>query len=119
MKLPPKVQEKYLNRLDELIRKGEQLPVHKKPVRSGRSYVTGKVSIREVKEIDYLKFIEWRTNCITILEQVAPKLAFIDPHWILSRILPIIQVSLLLVFRFFDLLGRISIEDFCKIWPQK
>ncbi len=73
MKLPPKVQEKYLDRLDELIQKGEQLPVHKKPVKSGGNYATGKVSYREVEEIDLPKFIEWRTNCITVLEQVVPQ----------------------------------------------
>ena len=73
MKLHEKIKTKYLARFDELIEKGEKVPIHHKSEARSRSSVTGQVSYRLVEEVDWPKFVEWRTNCVTLLEQVVPQ----------------------------------------------
>lgn len=73
MKLPPKLKQKYLSRLDELIRRGEEVPVQNAQVLASSSSITGEKRYRTVKSADWPKFVEWRTACVTILDQVVPR----------------------------------------------
>jgi hypothetical protein len=69
--IPPITREKYAQRLAELIRRGEAVTVSSKTERS-ENWVTGKTTSRQVETVDWLKFVEWRTNCTSLLDQMVP-----------------------------------------------
>jgi hypothetical protein len=69
--LPPITRQKYAERLAELIRRGEALPVSSKSV-SSKSWVTGETTSRLVESVDWPEFVKWRTNCTTLLDQMLP-----------------------------------------------
>jgi len=73
MKLPPKLKQKYLSRLEELIRRGEGVPIQNAQVLASNSSITGEKKYRTVRSADWPKFVEWRTACVTILDQVVPR----------------------------------------------
>ncbi len=63
--LPPKTKEKYLNRLTELIEKGQNVPVRIDSVGRLANIVTREKVYKQVDKVDWPKFVEWRTNCTT------------------------------------------------------
>jgi hypothetical protein len=69
--LPPITRQKYAERLAELIRRGEAVPVSNKTITSD-NWVTGKTTSRRVETIDWEEFVKWRTNCLTLLDQLLP-----------------------------------------------
>lgn len=73
MILPEKIKQKYLSRLNDLIEKGEKVPIHTESIGHLANYITGEMTYTQVEKIDWAKFVEWRTNCITLLDQVIPK----------------------------------------------
>ena len=70
--LPPKTKQKYLNRLNELIEKGQDVPVLTESVGRLANYVTGERSYKQVNRVDWPKFVQWRTNCTTLLDNIIP-----------------------------------------------
>lgn len=72
MKLPPNLKQRYLFRLAELIQKGERVPVKDSQVLSSTNSFSGEKKYHTVKHVDWPKFVEWRTACVTILDQVVP-----------------------------------------------
>lgn len=70
--LPPKTEQKYLNRLNEWIKKGQEVPVRTESVVSSSSRLTGDTTHRQVDRVDWPKFVEWRTNCSTLLSNIIP-----------------------------------------------
>jgi len=58
--------------LEHLIEKGQKVPVkqesitHENPITERRRYEV-------IEKIDWPQFVEWRTNCITLLDQIIPK----------------------------------------------
>jgi len=73
MRLPPSVKQKYLSRLEQIIAKGESVPINTKSVPSGGNYLTGQTNYKQVKVVDWPSFVEWRTNAITLIDQIVPK----------------------------------------------
>ena len=73
MKLPSKVKQKYLSRLEELIQRGEEVPVRDTQVLVSNSSITGEKKYRTVKAVDWPRFVEWRTASMTVLDQVVPR----------------------------------------------
>jgi hypothetical protein len=70
--IPTKTKQKYLHRLNELIEKGQDVTVRTKTIGGRPSFVTGERSFKEVNNVDWPQFVEWRTNCITLLDNVIP-----------------------------------------------
>ncbi len=66
------IKQKYLERLDQLIQKGQFVPVRSKTT-SHTSYINRSLIYNQVYKVDWPSFIEWRTNCISILDQVIPR----------------------------------------------
>lgn len=81
MALPRKLKQKYLDRLDELILRGEQIEIQRgsKAVQTGVSGGYGRFgrqpTYREVPtvKVDYDSFRPWRASCVTLLERILPK----------------------------------------------
>ena len=69
--LPPITRQKYAERLAELIRRGEAVSVSRKTEMS-ENWVTGKTTSRVVETVDWPEFVQWRTNCTTLLDQLVP-----------------------------------------------
>lgn len=72
MILPEKIKQKYLSRLEDLIEKGKRVPVQTESIVS-TNYVTEKRTCHQIEKIDWPMFVEWRTNCVTLLDQIIPK----------------------------------------------
>jgi hypothetical protein len=71
--LPPKTKQKYLNRLNELIDKGQQIPVTNQTISGGVNRFTGEARpSRQVTNVGWPEFVEWRTNCVTLLDNIIP-----------------------------------------------
>ena len=70
--IPPKTNQKYINRLNELIAKGKDVPVRTESVGRLANFVTGEKSYKQVDRVDWPKFVEWRTNCTTLLDNIIP-----------------------------------------------
>ncbi len=73
MRLPPQTLSKYLGRLDELIAEGRAVPVRNVSVPFGGNYVSGETYYKQVKEVGWPEFVEWRTKCQTVLDQIVPR----------------------------------------------
>lgn len=80
MALPAKLKKKYLDRLDELIERGEQIDIQRgsKTIRSGGSGYGAfgrEPTYRQVPtvNVDYDAFRPWRASCVTLLERILPK----------------------------------------------
>jgi len=73
MALPPQLKQRYLARLDEVIRKGEDVPVRDEQQVGSYNYITKETRYRPKKVVDWPTFVEWRTACVTILDQVVPQ----------------------------------------------
>lgn len=72
MILPEKIKQKYLSRFEDLIEKGEKVPVHPETITHTNPF-TDKQRYERSENIDWPKFVQWRTNCITLLDQVIPQ----------------------------------------------
>jgi len=75
MVLPSFLQKKYLARFDELISTGDVIQKNTRtiPGRRFESFVTGDVRKEPDKHVvDWSKFTQWRTNCLSLLSQVIP-----------------------------------------------
>jgi hypothetical protein len=71
--IPPKTKQKYFERLRELISKGENIEIRTKTIPGEENWATGRISrSRQVVQIDWPSFVEWRTNCITLLDNIIP-----------------------------------------------
>ena len=70
--IPPETKQKYLNRLNELIKKGQDVPVQTKTIGGPSNFVPGIRPYKQVNKVDWPKFVEWRTNCITLLDNIIP-----------------------------------------------
>jgi hypothetical protein len=73
MKLPPNLKQQYLSRLDVLIRRGEEVPVRSTQILASANLMTGEKKYRPSSDVDWPKFVEWRTACVTLLDQVVPR----------------------------------------------
>lgn len=71
--LPPNTKQKYLTRLKELIKKGEDVPVRTESRVTGPGYFSGKTTTKQFNKVDWPDFVEWRTNCVTLLDQIIPQ----------------------------------------------
>ena len=67
-----KTNQKYINRLNELIAKGKDVPVRTESVGRLANFVTGEKSYKQVDRVDWPKFVGWRTNCTTLLDNIIP-----------------------------------------------
>lgn len=72
MKLPQKIKMKYQCKLDELIQRGRALPIEQKSEISSID-MHGQKRYRYYNVINWPAFVEWRTSCSTVLDQIIPK----------------------------------------------
>jgi hypothetical protein len=72
MILPERIKQKYLSRLEDLIEKGEKVPVHSETITHVNPF-TDKRRHERLENVDWPKFVEWRTNYVTLLDQVIPQ----------------------------------------------
>ena len=93
MKMPAQLQEKYLQRFDELIDEGRHIKSTLKEI-SGRPSVGFVAGIRHQSPPTYQGdaqcFLIWRTRCVTLLSQVIGK---DSPHLPAANRFAIIQIQ--------------------------
>lgn len=71
--LPPKTKQKYLNRICELIEKGQQIPISHKTIPGRPNRITGDVGpSTHLAIVGWPQFVEWRTNCVTLIDNIIP-----------------------------------------------
>lgn len=72
MGLADRLKAKYLIRFDELIAAGDAMPMEKHSQRTSYNYLSGESSYRHFDLARLPDFVEWRTSCIAVLDQVVP-----------------------------------------------
>lgn len=73
MGIAERLKDKYLARLDELIQAGHEIPMTQHSKLVSGNYITGERNFRHYNLASWPEFVEWRTSCIAVLEQVVPK----------------------------------------------
>ena len=68
-----KMKDKYLFRLEELIQTGSEIPISQHSSVARGNYITGETRYRHYNLANWADFVEWRTSCVAVLEQVVPK----------------------------------------------
>lgn len=72
MGIASRLKERYLAQIDDLIRSGEAIPMRQHSKLASSNYITGEKQYRHYNLASYPEFVEWRTSCIAILDQVVP-----------------------------------------------
>lgn len=72
MTLASRVKTSYLNRLDELIREGEAIPLTSHSRVTGGSAITGETFRQHYQRVSLGEWVTWRTSCAAVMEQVVP-----------------------------------------------
>ncbi len=70
MSLAERVKAVYLDRLTELIQRGESLPMQQHSRVASSNYLTGEKSYRHFTRASLSEFVEWRTSCAAVLDQI-------------------------------------------------
>ena len=71
--IPHKTKQKYISRLKKLIERGEAIEIRTKTIPGTENSATGRLSAsRQITQINWPTFVEWRTNCITLLDNIVP-----------------------------------------------
>lgn len=73
MGIADRVKDKYLARLDELVQSGQAIPMQQHSKVVSGNYLTGERKYSHYNLASWPEFVEWRTSCIAVLEQVVPK----------------------------------------------
>ncbi len=72
MGIANRVKEKYIERIDELIASGTGIPIQAHSRRTSYNYISGESTYESYSLARKPEFIEWRTSCVAILDQVVP-----------------------------------------------
>ncbi len=72
MGLTGRLKDKYLSQIDDLIRSGEAIPMRQHSRIAASNYLTGEKHYRHYNLASFPEFVEWRTSCIAVLDQVVP-----------------------------------------------
>lgn len=72
MSLTERVKAVYLDRLTELIQRGESLPMQQHSRVVGSNAYSGEKTYRHYTLASLPEFVEWRTSCAAVLDQVVP-----------------------------------------------
>lgn len=70
MGIADRIKDKYLARLDELIQSGEVIPMRQHSKVTSLNFLTGEKHYRHYDLASWPEFVEWRTSCIAVLDQV-------------------------------------------------
>ncbi len=70
MSLSERVKAVYLDRLNELIQSGESIPMKPHSRVTSSNSITGEKTYRHFNLASWSEFVEWRTSCIAVLDQV-------------------------------------------------
>lgn len=73
MRLAERVNAFYLDRLTELIQRGESLPMQQHSRLAASNPLTGEKAYRHYTLARLPEFVEWRTSCAAVLDQVVPQ----------------------------------------------
>jgi hypothetical protein len=72
MALASQLRSKFVARLDELIHSGEAMPMRQHSRITSASAFTGDKTYRHYELASWPEFVEWRTSCQAVLDQVVP-----------------------------------------------
>lgn len=72
MGIADRLKGQYIRRLDELIAAGETMPMQTHSERTSYNYLSGASSYRQYDLARWPDFVEWRTSCIAVLDQIVP-----------------------------------------------
>ena len=73
MGLADRFKSKYIARIDELIAAGTSMPMKQHSRQTSFNLISGQSSYRHYDLASQPEFIEWRTSCIAVLDQVVPQ----------------------------------------------
>ena len=73
MALAERIKSKYLARIDELIASGGGMPMKSHSRQTSYNMLSGQSTYRHYDLASRPEFIEWRTSCIAVLDQVVPE----------------------------------------------
>ena len=80
MKVTDRLKAKYISRLDELIAAGDTLlAMQRHSRRTSYNYLSGESTYRHYDLANWPEFVEWRTSCIAVLDQVVPPTSLLRP----------------------------------------
>ena len=72
MSVAGRLKDKYIQRLDELIRIGSSIPMRQHSRITSANRITGEKRFQHYDLASWPEFIEWRTSCIAVLDQIVP-----------------------------------------------
>src|SRR6266480_317519 len=72
MGIADRMKDKCLARLDELIQSGEAIPMRQHSKITSSNYLTGETRYRHYDLASWPEFVEWRTSCTAVLDQIVP-----------------------------------------------
>jgi hypothetical protein len=70
MSIANRLKAQFIRRLDELIAAGDAMPMQKHSERMSYNYVSGESRYRHYDLARWPAFVEWRTSCIAVLDQI-------------------------------------------------
>jgi hypothetical protein len=73
MGISDRLKDKYAARIDELVAAGTAMPIKQHSRQTSFNVLPGKSTYRHYDLASWPEFVEWRTSCIAVLDQVVPK----------------------------------------------
>ena len=73
MGLPPRLQQKYLARFETLIAEGEGIHADMQVTTSRHEYWDRTSDVRRKYQVDWGRFVEWRTKVASLLSNIVPE----------------------------------------------
>ena len=73
MALAERIRTKYIARIDELIASGTGMPMKPHSRQTSYNMISGESTYHHYNLASKPEFIEWRTSCIAVLDQVVPQ----------------------------------------------
>lgn len=73
MGIADRLKSKYVARIDELIASGSAIPMKQHSRLASHNVLTERSTYKSYDLASWPEFVEWRTSCIAVLDQVVPK----------------------------------------------
>lgn len=72
MVLMARIKERYIQRIDELIASGLGMPMMQHSRQTSFNIISGQSTYHHYNLASHPEFVEWRTSCIAVLDQIVP-----------------------------------------------
>lgn len=73
MGLVDRLKAKHSTRLDELIEAGKTIPMEQHSRQTSYNSISGRGTSQQYQTANWPTFVEWRTSCVAVLDQIVPE----------------------------------------------